>query len=120
MKQTLCFTLLLLLSTLVVSQCVPPPVYNPDGIPAGRNANWPSSLTSDPTRPWDAPDYFACGNYANSSLPKRSCSDVNATACYGDLECALLQTPLIRPTQRPAADRSQVAASASLWMPCPA
>lgn len=34
------------------------------------------------------PDYFNCANYANSPLPKRSCSADPARACYGDLECA--------------------------------
>lgn len=87
MKKILCFALLLLLSTLAVGQCTPPPVYNPDGTPAGRTAKWP---TNSATGPYDAPDYFGCGNYASSPLPKRSCSDVAQTACYGDLDCALL------------------------------
>ncbi len=96
MKKIPGFALLLLLSTLAIGQCVPPPVYNPDGTPANpnRTANWPSSSTADPSMPWDAPDYFGCSNYASSPLPKRSCSAPApaGTACFGDLDCSTFST----------------------------
>ena len=66
MKKTLCFALLLLLSTLAFGQCVPP-VVTATGLPA----NWPAA---GGLPPYDAPDYFGCSNYASSPLPKRSCS----------------------------------------------
>jgi FtsP/CotA-like multicopper oxidase with cupredoxin domain len=87
MKKILCFALLFLLSTLAFSQCVPPPIYDSLGAPTGKTANWP---VNSAVGPYDAPDYFACANYASSPLPKRSCSDTAQTACYGDLDCALL------------------------------
>ena len=92
MKKLLVLASLPLLATLAFGQCVPPT------IPAtGLPANWPTSTVApDPTRPWDPPAYFSCANYASSPLPKRSCSDVNQTACYGNLECAALPDAILK------------------------
>jgi FtsP/CotA-like multicopper oxidase with cupredoxin domain len=85
MKHLLCFALIFLLGTLAFGQCIPP--INSS---TGLAANWPASLSYDPTRPIDPPAYFSCANYANSPLPLRRCSDVAQTACYGNLDCAVL------------------------------
>jgi FtsP/CotA-like multicopper oxidase with cupredoxin domain len=86
MKKLSYIIFLVLLSTLAYSQCIPP-----INTATGQPANWPSTYPTPGTGPtWDAPDYFNCANYANSPLPKRSCSvpAPAGTACYGDLECA--------------------------------
>ena len=79
MKKILGFALLFLVSTLAFGQCLPPTV---NGVPQTIG-------------PGSAPDYFACGNYASSPLPKRSCSAPApvGTACYGDLECSSYLDP---------------------------
>ncbi|MFB3814371.1 MAG: choice-of-anchor D domain-containing protein [Terriglobales bacterium] len=66
MKKLSFFALLLLLSTLALSQA-------PGQIPL----------------PGGTPDYFGVyANYANSPLPLRSCSDAAVTDCYGNTDCA--------------------------------
>ncbi len=85
MKKLLALAPLLVLASPAFCQCVPPLNQT-----TGQPANWPSSLSYDPTRPVDPPAYFSCANYANSPLPLRSCSDAAATPCYGDLECVTL------------------------------
>ncbi len=78
MKKTLLLLSLLLLGTMAFGQCLPP-IVNGQPVMIG---------------PGSAPDYFGCGNYASSPLPKRSCSYADpitfpsGKACYGDLECA--------------------------------
>ena len=74
MKKIIGFALLFLLGTLAYGQCLPPVV---GGVPKTIG-------------PGSAPDYFNCANWATSPLPLRSCSNLSATPCYGDLECALL------------------------------
>lgn len=85
MRRILAFASPFVLATLAFSQCVPPTITA-----TGQKANWPLSPGYDPTKPTDPPAYFSCANYAVSPLPLRSCSDANATACYGNLECAAL------------------------------
>jgi hypothetical protein len=88
MKKLIVFALLLMLGGMAFAQCGQ--VFN-------KNTN--SMMTPGPG---DTPDYFACANYANSPLPRRSCSLPDATgaqvpvidsatslpvSCYGNVEC---------------------------------
>ena len=111
-------------SALWPSVSAPPSaIYDSAGLPVGRTANWPSSLTADTTKPWDAPDYFGCGNYASSPLPKRSCSAPAPTGGIPFLKtwsAPALLIQLIRRPYRPVAGRPPQAASTSLLIPCQA